>query len=101
MGQIQSDRHDNTRQDYRRDNYRNNYIQNYREQVQVGTVKEITKETIQGKDLSEVEIQVGIRVEKDSHNHGLEWNQKVEEIVIDQEQNQDPDQVQGLVQIGT
>ena len=51
--------------------------------MQVGTVIEITTETIQGKNLSEIEIQVGIGVETDSHDHGLEWNQKVEEIVID------------------
>ena len=68
-------------------------------EVQVGIIIEITTETIQGKDLSEVEIQVEIRVEKDSCNHGREWNQKIEEMVIDQEQSQDLDQVQELVQI--
>ena len=51
--------------------------------------------------MSKVEIQVGKGVEKDSHNHSLEWNQKVEEIVIGQEQSKDPDHVQELVQIET
>ena len=55
----------------------------------------ITTETIQGKDLCKVEIQV----EKDSHDHGLEQNQKVEQIVIDQEQSQDEGQAQELVHI--
>ena len=65
-------------------------------EVQVEMIIEITTETIQGKDLSKVEIQVEIGVEKDSHDHGLEWNQKIEEMVIDQEQSQilDLDQVQ-------
>ena len=67
-------------------------------EVQVGTVTEITTVIIQGKDLSEVEIQVEVGIEKDNHDHGLEQDQKVEEIVIDQEQSQDPDQLQGLVQ---
>ena len=34
--------------------------------MQVGTVIEISTDTIQGKDVTEVEIQVGIGVEKDS-----------------------------------
>ena len=67
-------------------------------EVQVGTVIEITTKTIQGKDWSEVEIPVEIGVEKESQDHGLEENQEVEEVVIDQEQSQDPDQVQELVQ---
>ena len=73
-------------------------IKNNGIEVQVGTVIEITTETIQGTDLSKVEMQIEIGVEKDSQDHGLEWNQKVEETVIDQEQNQDLDQVQELVQ---
>ena len=76
-------------------------IENKSIKVQVGRVTEITTETNQGKDMTEIEIQVGIGVEKDSPGHGLEWNQKVEGIVIYQEQNQDPDQVQELVQIET
>ena len=68
-------------------------------EVQVGTITEITTETIQQKDMTEVEIQVGIRVEKDSQGQGLGWNQKVEGMLIDQEQNHSPDQVQGLAQI--
>ena len=43
-------------------------------EIQVGIIIEITTETIHGKDLSEVDIQVGIGVEKDSHDHSLEWN---------------------------
>ena len=66
--------------------------------MQVGIIIETTTETIQGKDLSEVEIQVEIGVEKDSHDHGLEWNQKIEEIVLGLEQSQDLGQVQELVQ---
>ena len=76
-------------------------IENKGIELQVGTVTEITTETSQGKDLTKVEIQVGIGVEKDSQDHGLEQNQKVEEIVIDQEQNQDPGQVQEVIQIET
>ena len=68
-------------------------------EVEVGIIIEITTGTIQGKDLSEVEIQVEIRVEKDKHNHGLEWNQKIEDIVINQEQSLDLDQIPELAQI--
>ena len=74
-------------------------IENNGIEVQVGTIIEITLEIIQGKALSKVEIQIEIGAEKDSHDHSLEWNQKVEEIVIDQEESQDLDQVQELVQI--
>ena len=49
--------------------------------------------------MNEVQIEVEIGVEKDSHDHGLEWNQKIKEMVIHQEQSQDLDQVQELVQI--
>ena len=73
-------------------------IENKGVEVQVGTVIEITTETFQGKDLSKVEIQVDIRVGRDSQDHSLEQDQKVEETVIDQDQSQDPDQVQELVQ---
>ena len=76
-------------------------IENKGIEVQVGTVIEITTEIIQRKDLSRVEIQVGIGVENNSHSHSLEQDQKVEGIMIDQEQNQDPEQVQELVQIET
>ena len=62
-------------------------------EVQVGTVTEITTGTIQEKDMTEV----GIGEEKDSQ--GLGWKQKVEGILIDQEQNQGPDQVEGSAQI--
>ena len=58
-------------------------------EVQVGIIIEITTETIQGKDLSEEEIKVEIGIEKDSHDHGLEWNQRTEEMVIDKEQSQE------------
>ena len=54
-------------------------------EVQVGTVIEIATETIQEKDMMEVEIQVEIAVEKDSQGHGPKGNQKVEGILIDQE----------------
>ena len=69
-------------------------------EVQVGIIIGITIETIQRKDLSKVEIQVEIGVEKESCDHSLEWNKKIEEMVIDQEQSQNLDQVQELVQIG-
>ena len=68
-------------------------------EVQVGMIIEITIKTIEGKDMTEVEIKIGIGVEKDSQGQGLGWNQKVEGMLIDQEQNQGPDQVQGLAQI--
>ena len=67
-------------------------------EVQVGTVTEITIETIQydqGRNTSKD------RSTESSQGHGLEQNQKVKEIMIDQEQNQDLDQAQELVQIGT
>ena len=62
-------------------------------EVQVGIDTEITTKTIQEKDMTEVKIQVGIGVEKDSQDQDLGWNQKVEGMLIDQEQNQGPDQV--------
>ena len=68
-------------------------------EVQVGTVTEITTETIQEKDMTKVEIQVEIGVEKDSEGHYLGWKQKVEGILIGQEQKQGLDQVQGSSQI--
>ena len=49
--------------------------------------------------MTKVEIQVGIGVEKDSQGQDLGWNQKIEGMLIDQEQNEGPDQVQGLAQI--
>ena len=63
-------------------------------EVQVGITAEVTTEIIQGKDLSEVEILVEIGVGKDSHNHNLEQNQKIEEMVIGQDQSQGRDLVQ-------
>ena len=68
-------------------------------EVQVGTVTEITTGTIQEKDTMKVEMQVEIGVEKDSQGQGLGLNQKVEGMLIDQEQNQGPDQDQGSAQI--
>ena len=68
-------------------------------EVQVGTVTEITTETNQEKDMTKVEIQVGMEEERDIQGQGLGWNQKVEGILIDQEQNQGPDHVQGSAQI--
>ena len=68
-------------------------------EVQGGTVTEITTEAIQEKDMTEVEIQVEIRVEKDSQGQALGWKQKVEGLLIDQEQNQGPDLDQGSAQI--
>ena len=54
-------------------------------EVQVGTITEITTETIEKKDMTEVEIQGGIAVEKDSQGQDLGRNQKVEGILMDQE----------------
>ena len=46
------------------------------------------------KDLSKVEIQAEIGIGKDSHDHNLEQNQKIEDKVIDQGQSQGLDLVQ-------
>ena len=102
-------RHDHPRQDYRRDTIGiiigeitdKAIIGNKGIEVKVGTVTEITTKTIQEKGMTKAEIQVGIEVEKDSQDHGPEQNQKVGGILIDEEQNQDPDQVQELVQTET
>ena len=63
-------------------------------EVQAGTTAGVTTETIQGKDLSEVEILAEIGVGKNSHNHNLDQSQKIEEMVIDQDQSQGLDPVQ-------
>ena len=56
-------------------------------QVEVGIIAEVITEIFQGKEFSKVEILVEIGTGKDSHNHNLEQNQKIEEIVIDQDQS--------------
>ena len=63
-------------------------------EVQVETTTGVITEIIQGKDLSEVEILAEIGVGKDSHNNVLEQNQKIKEMVIDQDQSQGLDPVQ-------
>ena len=62
-------------------------------EVEVGIVTEVITETIQGRDLREVEILVGIGTGKDSCDHDLDQNQKIEEIVIDHNQSQGLDLV--------
>ena len=56
-------------------------------EVQVGTVIAITIETIQERDMTEVEIQIRIGTEKGSQDQDLGWNQKVVGMLTDQEQN--------------
>ena len=62
-------------------------------QVEVGIITEVITEIIQGRYLNEVEILVETEIGKDSHNHDLEQNQKIEEIVMDQDQSQGLDLV--------
>ena len=63
-------------------------------EVQVGTTAEVVIEIIQGKDLNEIEMLAEIEVEKDSPDHNLDQNQKIEEIVIGQDQSQGLDPAQ-------
>ena len=63
-------------------------------EVQVETTTGVITEIIQGKDLSKAVILAEIEVGKYSHDHVLEQNQKIEEIVINQDQIQGLDPVQ-------
>ena len=62
-------------------------------EIKVEIILETITGIIQGKDLSKVEIEAEIGVEKDKHDHDLEHHWKIE--IIGQDQNQDLDQIQG------
>ena len=69
-------------------------------EVKVGGILEIIIETIQEKDLCEVEIEVELRVEIDKHDQEQECYQMIERIGQDQYLDLDPIQKSVQIEIG-